>query len=240
MLDDTPELILLVFEYLYLLDYVPPPPSPSDDSSRSQDHDSDSLSTRTDPIHFGHVYGTSAISAFGGPRDSMSAQSPFNPAFGTHNRNESQLTVHALPGVGDFTALRPDFNNRRASGRSQTSVVAPPEPSPLATKEPNLVMHARVYAAGERYGIQGLKNLALDKFKIQVTRHWDSSEFSEAIHVVYNLTPTADKGMRECIADTIGWHRRLLDKPEVEVAILEQNGLAYELLKRARRAEPEF
>jgi len=35
-------------------------------------------------------------------------------------------------------------------------------------------------------------------------------------------------------------HGSLLDKPEVEVAILEINGLAYELLKRSRRAEPEF
>ena len=46
--------------------------------------------------------------------------------------------------------------------------------------------------------------------------------------------------MREAVADALGWHPRLLDKPEVEVAVMEINGLAYELLKRSRRAEPEY
>ena len=46
--------------------------------------------------------------------------------------------------------------------------------------------------------------------------------------------------MRTMVADVLGWHDRLLDKPEIEVAIMEINGLAYELLKRSRRAEPEF
>jgi hypothetical protein len=68
----------------------------------------------------------------------------------------------------------------------------------------------------------------------------DSHEFSEAIHVVYNSTPASDKDMREAVADTLGWHSRLLDKPEIEFAIMDINGLAYELLKRSRRAEPEY
>ena len=46
--------------------------------------------------------------------------------------------------------------------------------------------------------------------------------------------------MRNVVADSIGWHGRLLDKPEIECAIMEINGLAYELLKRSRRIEPEF
>ena len=46
--------------------------------------------------------------------------------------------------------------------------------------------------------------------------------------------------MREAVADVLGWHSALLDKPEVEVAIMEINGLAYELLKRSRGAGAEF
>jgi len=68
----------------------------------------------------------------------------------------------------------------------------------------------------------------------------DSPEFAEAIHIVYSSTPASDKEMREAVADTLGWHSQLLDQPEIEVAILEINGLAYELLKRSRRAEPEY
>jgi hypothetical protein len=114
-----------------------------------------------------------------------------------------------------------------------------PEPSPLATTEPHLVLHARMYAAASRYEIAGLKALALDKFKIQLTLHWESPELARAIHVVYVSTPSEDKDMREAIADTLIWHSRLLDKHEIEVAVLEINGLAYELLKRSRRLVPD-
>jgi hypothetical protein len=58
--------------------------------------------------------------------------------------------------------------------------------------------------------------------------------------VVYDTTPSSDKDMRETVADTLDWHSRLLEKPEIEFAIMEINGLAYELLKRTRRPEPEY
>ena len=51
-------------------------------------------------------------------------------------------------------------------------VINAPEPSPLATDEPHLTLHANLYAAAQTYDIDGLKALSLDKFKIQVTRHW--------------------------------------------------------------------
>jgi hypothetical protein len=47
-----------------------------------------------------------------------------------------------------------------------------PEASPLAGRVPHLLLHAKMYAAAQRYQIGGLKALALDKFKIQLTRHW--------------------------------------------------------------------
>jgi hypothetical protein len=68
----------------------------------------------------------------------------------------------------------------------------------------------------------------------------DSSELAEAIHIVYNTTSSSDKDMREAVADTLDLHPRLLEKPEIEVAIMDINGLAYELLKRSRRVEPEY
>ena len=145
----------LLVEYLYLLDYEPLTVQVQFEDSSSQ---SDTMSSG----QYGHVYGTSAISAFGGP------QSPFSVPF--RNVTESSLTVHALP-IGDYHGglNRPD-NRRTKSNRSMAG--APPEPSPLATNEPHLTLHARMYAAGHKYGIDGLKALALDKFKIQVTRHW--------------------------------------------------------------------
>lgn len=68
----------------------------------------------------------------------------------------------------------------------------------------------------------------------------NSVEFAQAINVVYKATPSTDKDMREAVADTLSWHGRLFDKPEIEFAIMDINGLAYELLKRSQRAEPEY
>ncbi|EME84698.1 uncharacterized protein MYCFIDRAFT_195684 [Pseudocercospora fijiensis CIRAD86] len=236
-LGEDDELVRLIVEYFYLLDYDPVITFPESDSSlHSPRHDSrdgsDTMSVRTDAGQYGHVYGTSAVSAFGGPVHGQ--HSPFSAVF--RPRNDSSLTVHAVPtsatGFGEFPP------RRRKTDRGM--VTNAPEPSPLATKQPHLVLNARLYAAADKYGIDGLKALALDKFKIQLTRHWDSSELSEAIHVVYSSTPAMNKDMREAVADTLGWHGRLLDKPEIEVSIMEINGLAYELLKRSRRAEPEY
>ena len=58
--------------------------------------------------------------------------------------------------------------------------------------------------------------------------------------MAYNSTPSSDKDLREAVADVLGWHSKLLDKPEIEFAIMDINGLAYELLKRSRRTEPEY
>lgn len=230
-------------EYFYLLDYDPIVSFPDDvesiarSSSRSERNSSDSMSVRTDAGQYGHVYGTSAVSAFGGPMHAGSPLSSFG--FPARPRTDSTLTVHALPtNPTDFTAFTSGQARRRKNTRGM--VTNAPEPSPLATKEPHLVLHARMYAAADTYGIGGLKALSLDKFKIQLTRHWDSIELSEAIHVVYTSTPSSDKEMREAVADTLGWHSRLLDKEEIEISIMEINGLAYELLKRSRRAEPEY
>ena len=244
-------------------DYFPSPPHSNsrpqsqtlfpDDESRADSSDSTSTMSR-DPAQYGNIYGASAVSAFGGPHQHSHPQSPYPPTlYLNRSRTESQLTVHALP----LESYHGNFGTRTKGGR-RTSGGGGPDVSPLATTEPNLVLHAWMYAAGRKYGVEGLKALALDKFKIQLTRHWyapsvsspltplitmfyrDSPEFGEAIHVVYNTTPSHDKEMRETVADVLGWHNRLLEKPEIEIAIMEINGLAYELLKRSRRAEPEF
>lgn len=153
-------------EYLYLLNYDPPEATPAEDASSHADSGGSSsgrMSVRSEAGQYGHMYGTSAVSAFGGP------QSPFSGVY--RNRTESSLTVHALPGAADFhNAYGRPNNNRRVSNRSAVTTV--PEPSPLATNTPCLTLHARMYTAGHKYGIDGLKALALDKFKIQLTRHW--------------------------------------------------------------------
>ncbi len=153
--DDEPEVVQLLIEYLYLLDYEPNISAVAEDASSHGDS-SDTMSVRTEGGQYGQVYGTSAISAFGGP------QSPFSQVYRT--RTESSLTVHAIP-TSDFHGTFGRTANRGRKTHRQ-------DPSPLATTAPRLALHARMYTAGHKYGIDGLKTLALDKFKIQLTRHW--------------------------------------------------------------------
>lgn len=147
-------------EYLYLLDYEPLV-LPSAEYGSSHGDSSDNMSMRTEAEQY--LYGTSALSAFGGP-----SQAHFPNIY--RSRVHSALTIHALPESGFHGTFGRPENRRRQSNRG--SAAAPPEPSPLATTEPSLVIHAQMYTAGHKYGISGLKALALDKFKIQLTRHW--------------------------------------------------------------------
>lgn len=167
LIEDEPEVVRHLVEYLYLLDYDPPEGNLLEDASCHADSNESSsgrMSVRSDANGYGHVYGTSAVSAFGGP------QSPFSGVF--RNRTESSLTVHALPGAGDFHNAYGRSNSYRRGTSNRSTMTAVPEPSPLATATPCLTLHARMYTAGFKYGIDGLKALAHDKFKIQLTRHW--------------------------------------------------------------------
>ena len=58
--------------------------------------------------------------------------------------------------------------------------------------------------------------------------------------MVYNSTEPSDTEMRDAVVNTLDWHKSLLDKPEIEAVICDINGLAFELLKRSQRAEPEY
>jgi hypothetical protein len=146
------------------------------------------MSVRTEAGHYGHVYGSSAVAAFGGPHNLSSNQhSPFSTAAFLRPRPDSALTSHAMPGTGGGSSGAPDFATFAQHGpvsiapshgprRHKTTrgllIAKGPEASPLAGKVPHLLLHAKMYAAAERYKIGGLKALALDKFKIQLTRHW--------------------------------------------------------------------
>jgi len=180
---DDPAIVRLMLEYLYCLNYLPVLPSRSTSCASSYGHSSEEgSSTRTELLSLGNVYGTSAVSVFGGPpqqHGTMDLHSPFSTVFSSHarDRSESSLTVHAIPQHHDLSA----FSGGPVMGRRQQNTpprVRAPDPSPLATREPHLALHARVYAIAVKYGIAGLSALALDKFKIQLTRHWYASPSS--------------------------------------------------------------
>lgn len=63
-----------------------------------------------------------------------------------------------------------------------------------------VVFDALVYALGEEYFMQGLEDLAQEKFSEQSKIRYKEDSFIDAIAMVQKSTPRADRGLREILA----------------------------------------
>jgi len=94
-----------------------------------------------------------------------------------------------------------------------------------------LVVHAKVYAIAEQYGIQRLKSLAKKKFAAQVAYHRNSDEFAESLREVYETTIETDRGLRDIVIQTFRQFPELAQRKDVADAVKETTGLAWELFR---------
>jgi hypothetical protein len=100
-----------------------------------------------------------------------------------------------------------------------------------------LLLHAKMYEIGDKYDVEGLKELAQEKFSWACSVYWDSEYFAPAAHYAFSTTPDEDTGLRDVVGETLFDHINLVDKPEVEAVLNEFNGLAVGLLKRTKRSK---
>ncbi|KAI0859964.1 BTB/POZ protein [Xylaria cubensis] len=100
----------------------------------------------------------------------------------------------------------------------------------------DLALHAAVYAVAEKYTIQGLKNLAMRKFKRTATEYWDSNDFLEAVRGAYTCTADTNQGLKDIVVTILHEHPVLLDKEETQLILKESNMLAYDLVMYARHS----
>jgi len=110
------------------------------------------------------------------------------------------------------------------------SIFAEPEGD---VEKPHLVTHAKVYAIAEKYEIAGLKSLARNKFSSQLSLHLESPEFPEACQEAYESTFHTDRGLRDVIIQTFRANPDLSLRHDVEMAVRETPGLAFELFRMA-------
>ncbi|KAI9711495.1 MAG: hypothetical protein M1820_002058 [Bogoriella megaspora] len=115
----------------------------------------------------------------------------------------------------------------------QCELEVEPSENVSATDEPNMVIHAKVYAIADKYDIPGLKDLAKGKFEAQVSKHWDCVEFSDALEEVYCSTVDGNRGLRDIVLQAFRENPRLVMKPEVESAVRDLAPLAFDLYKIA-------
>ncbi|CAH0046557.1 unnamed protein product [Clonostachys solani] len=83
----------------------------------------------------------------------------------------------------------------------------------------HLVLHAQVYALGEKYDISGLKALAAAKFKSEVDLYWHSEDFMLALKEVYNSTVDHDRLLRDIVVQAVSGHLQLLESKAFQDAI---------------------
>ncbi|KAJ9645808.1 hypothetical protein H2201_003612 [Coniosporium apollinis] len=96
---------------------------------------------------------------------------------------------------------------------------------------PHLILHAKMYAIAEKYGIKGLKSLARSKFSTQIEQHWSSAELPETIQDVYETTVDSDRGLRDIVVQTFRAHPELARRKDIEAVVRETPGVAWDLFR---------
>ncbi|KAL9560968.1 hypothetical protein ACKAV7_014997 [Fusarium commune] len=140
----------------------------------------------------------------------------FRSTDSTSVQNPSQASPHQSP----FTSPAP-------------SPTPPPPPRPSAPQRPippvNLHLYAKVYALGEKYGIQPLKALALRKFESEAQFHLHSDGFLQAMREAYTSTVETDRPLRDAVVAILRSNKDLLKKDSVK-DVLKETGLGFDLL----------
>lgn len=95
-----------------------------------------------------------------------------------------------------------------------------------------LLLHSQMYALADKYQVDGLKDLAREKFMCCCVVFWDTNDFPLAARHVFDSTPGSDRDMRSLIAATLSDHLELLNNSDIAALLDEPNGLAVDMLRR--------
>jgi len=145
-------------------------------------------------------------------------------------QQEPQQGTHSSsPGVGA------DLETSIASSKKQRKMLkaVSHHADRKIPKTSNLLIHAKMYALGEKYDIQGLKDLALGKFLTEVEFYWDTDDFIKAFEEVFTSTVEEDRGLRNACVDIIAQHVELLDRTQLQ-DVVKRCDVAFELMMRFR------
>ncbi|KAF4485943.1 hypothetical protein CGGC5_v005862 [Colletotrichum fructicola Nara gc5] len=91
-----------------------------------------------------------------------------------------------------------------------------------------LLLHAKVYAAAEKYAIGGLKDLAVAKLKTTAIQDWDPTAFLDAASEAYTSTIDTDRGLRDAVIEVFR-AQDLLYKDKAKVVVERLGPLGYDL-----------
>lgn len=92
-------------------------------------------------------------------------------------------------------------NSRDREQKENNALISSPadQADKWAEEEAPSLLNARMYAIGEKYGIPGLKGLALKKFERAIENNWENNTFCSVIILIYNSTHQGDRGLRDAV-----------------------------------------
>ncbi|KAF5561714.1 kelch 4 [Fusarium napiforme] len=99
----------------------------------------------------------------------------------------------------------------------------------------NIYVHYKVYALGEKYGIAGLKALAVHNFETESEKEFESSSVNHSgylIHMMkeaYNCTAEGDRPIRDAVVRILKSKPSLFKRSDMK-EFLKEEGLAYDLV----------
>ncbi|KAI7167846.1 hypothetical protein KC343_g8872 [Hortaea werneckii] len=108
-----------------------------------------------------------------------------------------------------------------------------------SSRDSDMVMHAKVFAAAVNYQIAALSKLAAKKFKDAVEVNWHDDTFAEAIRIVYSTTPGDVRALRDVVTTTLDRHDdTLLELDGVLKVVKESREVMFDLLCKGRGLGP--
>lgn len=106
-----------------------------------------------------------------------------------------------------------------------------------ALAEGILIEHAKMYAMADKYGIPGLKDLALKKY--EKAHEHTSAGFANSMIVAFTSTVDSDKDLRQVIIDILhGDLVNLMEKEEINLNVKELPLLSHALLRKRLDLSP--
>ncbi|KAF4999389.1 hypothetical protein FGRMN_2530 [Fusarium graminum] len=238
--DDDPVAVRMMVEYLYHHMYTPPVVSTHDSTIDAELSPTRyNAKRKTEMELYGQSFiGDKRIKKMNG-RPEPTPSAPATPSSSSATVNPSRQ-----PLVAQVAALPPPYSIPFVATTlypidTFAQPIPPPRPPPSVnstSQSPaaNLHLHAKVYALGEKYGIETLKTLALRKFGAEVEFHLYSQDFLLAIQEAYSSTIESDRGLRNMIVKTMKKHSDLLERPSVQKTI-KSTELGFDLLMRFAR-----
>jgi hypothetical protein len=94
----------------------------------------------------------------------------------------------------------------------------------------SFILHAKVYAMGEKYGIPSLKEAAIERFWEDTHSICADDDFAEAVELAFTITPNSDRGLRNLIIQVVHNNAsQMKDNVKIKSLIVSHNDLAYGL-----------